>query len=174
MMLRLPLGTVALLLLAGCATAPVEQPVVVDTRAALAAVRAAGEPAANELAVRPLVDAQVADLQQQAGAHEAAARYADALAVLDDALRIAPEDPGLLQARAEMALALGRFDEALRFADRSHAAGPQVGPLCRRQQETRAQVALAQARLGDAAAAARADDARRAREACTVTPPPRY
>lgn len=163
-----------LLALAGCASAPVAPAVKVDTAAALAAVRAAGMAAPDELAVRPLVDPGVADLQQQAAAHEAAGRFEQAAAALDEALRIAPDDPALLQARAEAALAGGRFGEALRLAERSHALGPKVGPLCRRQQETRVQVALAQAQHGDAAAPARAEAARRERAACTVTPPPRY
>lgn len=163
--------------LAGCAATrpiPAPEPRVVDMSAALAAVRAAGQPAENELAVRPLVDPQVADLQALAAAHEAAGRPAEAARALDDALRIAVDDPALLQARAEVSLAQGRLDEALRGAERSHALGPKVGPLCRRQQETRRQVALAQVAAGDASAAARADAAAVARDACTVTPPPRY
>ncbi|MFZ5657683.1 MAG: tetratricopeptide repeat protein [Pseudomonadota bacterium] len=164
----------SVLVLAGCAGTPVVPRVEVDTRAAVAAVRAAGVASADELAVRPLVDPGVADLQAQAAAHEAAGRLDAAAQALDQALEIAADDPALLQARAEVALAQGRFDEALALAERSHASGPKVGPLCRRQQEARRQVALAQARLGDAGAATRAEAARREREACTVTPPPRY
>lgn len=164
----------AALALAACATVPEAPPIEVDTRAAVAAVRSAGASAANEVAVRPLVDPGVADLQEQAAAHEAAGRLDEAATALDEALRIAADDPALLQARAEVALAQARFDDALRWAERSHALGPKVGPLCRRQQETRVQVALAQAQLGDATAPARADEARRDRDACTVTPAPRY
>lgn len=173
-MMRPATLALSLLALAGCASAPVAPRVSVDTAAALAVVRAAGTAAPDELAVRPLVDPQVADLQQQAAAHEAAGRFDQAASVLDEALRIAPDDPALLQARAEAALALGHLDEAQRLAARSHALGPKVGPLCRRQQETRVQVALAQAQQGDAAAPARAEAARLERAACTVTPPPRY
>lgn len=165
------------LLLAGCAGAPVVTApprAEIDTRAALEAVRSAGAPTKDELAVRPLLDPDVADLQAQAGVHEQAGRFDAAAAALDQALAIAPDDPALLQARAEIALAQGRLDEADRLSERSHALGPKVGPLCRRQQETRVQAASAQARLGDAAAHARADEARRLRDACTVTPPPRY
>lgn len=167
-------GLVAAVALAGCASAPPAPAPRVDRSAALAAVRAAGQPGANELAVRPLVDARVADLQALAAAHEASGRLDDAARALDDALRIAADDPELLQARAEIALAQGRLEDAGRDAERSHALGPKVGPLCRRQQETRRQVALAQATAGDTAAAARAAAAGAARDACTVTPPPRY
>lgn len=165
-----------LLLLAGCATAPapVEPRVEIDTRAAVAAVRAAGALAPNELAVRPLVDPQVVDLQEQAAAHEAAGRVDAAAQAIDAALALSTDDPALLQARAEIALLQNDLQAALDYASRSHAAGPKVGPLCRRQQETRVQVALAQALQGDADAQARADAAAAARDACTVTPPPRY
>lgn len=163
-----------LLALAGCASVPEAPRVAIDTRAAVVAVRAAGEPAPNELAVRPLVDPQVLDLQEQAAAHEAAGRLDEAAGAIDAALAVSTNDPALLQARAEIALLQGRFDDAFAYAARSHEAGPKVGPLCRRQQETHVQVALAQAALGDAAAPARVDAARRARDACTVTPAPRY
>lgn len=164
----------SMLVLAGCASAPVAPRVEVDMRPAVAAVRAAGEPTPHEVAVRPLVDPQVMDLQEQAASHEAAGRLDDAARALDAALALSTDDPALLQARAEIALLQARPDEALDYAARSHAAGPKVGPLCRRQLETRAQVALAQALQGDATATARAEAARRERDACTVTPPPRY
>lgn len=164
----------SLLALAGCGSVPEAPRVAIDSRAAVAAVRAAGEPTPNELAVRPLVDPQVVDLQEQAAAHEAAGRFDDAAKAIDAALAVSTNDPALLQARAEIALLQGRLDEALGYAARSHEAGPKVGPLCRRQQEAHVQVALAQAALGDATTTARAEAARRARDACTVTPPPRY
>lgn len=163
-----------LLVAAGCASAPVAPRVQLDTRGAVAAVRAAGEPAPNELAVRPLVDPQVVDLLEQAAAHESAGRLDDAARAIDAALALSTGDPALLQARAEIALLQGHLDEALDYATRSYAAGPKVGPLCRRQQEARVQVALAQATLGHATATARAEAARRERDACTTTPPPRY
>lgn len=165
----------ALLMLAGCASTPPPTPTVrIDTRAAVDAVRRAGEPAADELAVRPLLDPGVADLQEQAAAHEAAGRLDEAAQAIQAALALSPDDPALLQSRAEVALLEGDLDRALEFSARSYTLGPKVGPLCRRQLETRVQVALAQALQGDADAATRADAARRERDACTVTPPPRY
>lgn len=171
-----PVLAVAVLVLAGCATPPRAAPAVVevDTAAALAAVRAAGRVEAVELDVRPLADPQVRDLREQAAADEAAGRVDAAAAALDAALALSPGDPALLQERGELALLQARWAQALDFARRSHAAGPGVGPLCRRQHELQVQVALAEALQGDAAAPARADAARRARDACTVTPPPRY
>lgn len=165
-----------MLALAGCATPPRTTPatVKVDTAAAVAAVRAAGRVGAVELDVRPLADPQVRDLREQAAAHETAGKIDAAVASLDAALALTPADPALLQERAELALLQGRWSQALDFARRSHAEGPGVGPLCRRQHELQVQVALAEALQGDADAPARADVARRARDACTVTPPPRY
>lgn len=163
------------LLLAGCATAPVPTPApMFDLRAAVQAVRAAGEAESTELDVQPLRDPEVGDLREQAVAHEAAGRLDAAARALDEALRIGPLDPVVLQERAELALLQGRLADALDHASRSHAAGPRVGPLCRRQHEVRVQVALAEAAAGDAAAPARAEAARRDRAACTVAPAPRY
>lgn len=166
----------AMLALAGCATPPRTTSAAseVDTAAAVAAVRAAGRVGAVELDVRPLADPQVRDLREQAAAREAAGDVEAAVASLDAALALTPADPALLQERAELALLQGQWSQALDFARRSHAAGPGVGPLCRRQHELQVQVALAEALRGDATASTRGDVARRARDACTVTPPPRY
>lgn len=169
---------VALLLassLVACASAPPAPPrVEIDTRAALAAVRASGAALPAELDVRPLMDPQVLDLLELAATHEQAGRVDASARAIDQALELSPGDPALLQARAEAALLQGDFTQAQALAQRSHAAGPKLGPLCRRQMETQVQAALAQSRLGDAGAAARAEAARTGREACTVTPPPRY
>lgn len=165
---------VAVLVLSGCTAAPVIERPAVDTRAALAAIRNAGVAAPDELEVRPLADPQFVDLRELAAAHERGGRVDAAVAALDEALAISPGDPGLLQERAELAVLQGWWLQALEFAQRSHGLGPKVGPLCRRQQELQVQVALAQAVQGDASAGARAEAARRARDACTVTPPPRY
>lgn len=175
-MRRLPYHVVAaMLVLAGCASQPSRPPVpAFDGASAAAAVRAAGEAASIELDVRPLVDPAIADLREQAVRLEADGRLADAAGALDQALSLSPDDPLLLQERAELALLQDEPDRALELAMRSHAAGPQVGPLCRRQQEVLVQVEQARAAAGDALAAGRAAAAREAREACTVTPAPRY
>lgn len=166
----------ACIALAGCATAPPPSPSppVLDTRAALAAVRSAGTPAANEVAVVPLRDPQAVDLAEGAARAESAGRFDDAAKLLDRALALAGDDPVLLQSRAEVALASGELSAAAQWAARSYALGPKLGPLCRRQQETLLQVATLQARQGDATADARQAAAKAARDACTVTPPPRY
>lgn len=174
-------STVAAMLVAGCVTSPTPNGEAVDvalpefdSAAAVAAVRAAGAEVSVELDVQPLSDPEVTDLRQQAARMEAAGRLDAAAEALDDALELRPDDPLLLQERAELALLQNRAMEAAQLAARSHALGPQVGPLCRRQQEVLVQVARAQAAAGDADAGARAEAAAQAREACTVTPAPRY
>lgn len=162
----------AVLMLTACAsTRPVAAIMPrLDIAAVQAALREAARPRADELDIQPLRDPQVADLQEQARM-EALARHFDAAAVtLDRALLLQPGDPVLLQERAEAALMLGRATEAGRFAHESHRAGPKVGPLCRRAFEVRLQAA----RLASPANAPGVDALGRERDACTITPPPRY
>ena len=167
---------VAVLALAGCATTapPPARAPAFDAAALVAAVRAAGQGVATEVEVQPLQDPGVADLREQARRDEQAGRVADAAVALDRALTERPEDPALLQERAELALLERRPDAAFEFARRSHAAGPAVGPLCRRSLELLVQVERLRASTGDATAATRADAFARERDACTLKPPPRY
>lgn len=64
---------------------------------------------------------------------------------------------------------LHRAVDAMRFAQASHAHGPAAGALCRRALETQLQVAV-----GTSMAAGELTTLRAARDACTVTAPPRY
>jgi predicted Zn-dependent protease len=181
----------ALALLAACSSAPPAPPVpAFDTRAAVAAIRAAGGADSSELDVQPLRDAQVADLREDAQRLEREGKVAEAATALDQALAVTPDDPALLQERAEAALLLGQADNAEQFARRAIQLGAQVGPLCRRHWETIAQAtelrghdAPAAGRGEEAAARAAAEasarksaieQARRKRDACTVAAPPRY
>lgn len=166
---------IALLALAGCATVPPPAPAPsFDAAAVVTAVRAAGESLPTEVEVQPLQDPLVTDLREQARRDEQAGRLAQAATALDRALAERPDDPALLQERAELALLERQLDAAFDFARRSHAAGPAVGPLCRRSLEMLLQVERLRATSGDVAAASRADDFARKRDACTLKPPPRY
>ncbi|WP_052101324.1 tetratricopeptide repeat protein [Novilysobacter arseniciresistens] len=181
MKLRFPCLCLAAALAAGCASGPAapERPAF-DAAAALAAIEQAGASASDELVVRPLGNPQVQDLRADADALLRQGRHDEAAALLDQALAISPDDPALLQERAETALWQGDLDLAGRRARQAAELGAGVGPLCRRHWETVAQVAQAQAPAGiepatGAATAAPAVSAARAqRDACTVTPPPRY
>jgi hypothetical protein len=169
------IACVALLALAGCATAPLPAPAPsFDAAAIVASVRAAGESLPTEVEVQPLQDPLVSDLREQARRDEQAGRLAQSAAALDRALAERPHDPALLQERAELALLERNVDAAFDFARRSHAAGPAVGPLCRRSLELLVQAERLRAASGDAGAASRADGYARQRDACTLKPPPRY
>lgn len=160
--------------LAACTTTP--EPVAgpaFDATAAIAAIREAGADEGRELVIRPLGDAEVADLRVQAEKMHARGEHAAAAVALDHALAITAKDPALLQERAEAALWLGDLMMAEELARRAIAAGSQVGPLCRRHWETIAQVRVAQraaAPLEEAGVA----EARRSRDACTIAAPNRF
>ena len=160
-------------LLAGCASAPLPTPVPASLTTAspaqmVAAVRAAGAASDTEVAVRPLRNPATADLRDLAAGQQARGALADAAATLDRALAITPDDPALLQERAEAALLLGDYAAAEAHARRAHAIGSQVGPLCRRHWTTVEQVRLATGDRGGA-------DAALARVAeCRVDRPARY
>ena len=164
---------VPVVFVAGCATAPPPVPAPVPLSTAtpaqmVATVRAAGETADTEVAVRPLRNPATADLRDLAARQQARGALADAAATLDRALEVAPEDPALLQERAEAALLLGDFAAAEAHARRALAIGTQVGPLCRRHWATVEQVRLA---VGDRAGA---DAAQAQVAACRVDRPARY
>lgn len=186
---------------AACAMVPVAPPAQptalpngVTPQQMVASIRAAAAGSAAELDVQPLRDSQVEDLRQEAAALEARGLYADAAAVLQQALAVNPGDPAVMQEMAETAVLLWQFDQAGQLARRAFASGSGVGPLCRRHWATVEQVAQARLALASVPAAtrsraaatpeatalaaqqARADAAaaRRARETCTVSAPQRF
>jgi Flp pilus assembly protein TadD len=165
---------VALLLaatvLAACATPPPPVTATPDTtpEAMVAAIRDAAGHAGEELAVQPLRDPMVEDLRAQAQQLEQQRRYPEAVAALEHALQLVPDDPALLQERAEAALLSSDFATAARLAHHAWELGGKVGPLCRRHWETLRQLRLAN---GDAPGA---HSAQVQREACTVAGPARY
>ena len=168
-------ATIAILAsaLAACTSAPpAPAPSPALTQATpeqmVASIRAAAGDGDGELAVQPLRDPEVEDLRQAAQRLEAQKHYADAARTLDQAIAIVSDDPALLQERAEVALLEGDHAAAASLAERAHALGSQVGPLCRRHWATIEQVRL---KTGDAAGAAAA----KARvDACTVAAPNRF
>ena len=107
----------------------------IDPVAMVAAVRAAGLHG-HELEVQPLRDPQVEDLRVRAEALEAQGKHRQALAALDQALAITPDDPDLLQWKAELALLRRAWAEAEQLANRSFERGPKLGGLCRRNWTT--------------------------------------
>lgn len=163
------------LVLSACAGTPDPPPMApYDARAAVAAIRAAGQAAPGELVVKPLGEPGIENLREQARLAVAGRRYEAAAAALDRALALAPDDPELLQHRAEVALLLRQPAAAQRLARQAIAIGAQVGPSCRRHWETVAQVRAIVARAGPVKVDNGVAAARRKRDACTVVSPPRY
>jgi tetratricopeptide (TPR) repeat protein len=171
---RIAFHALALAVLAACSTAPPEPPApTIDGAAAVTAIRAAGGAASTELDVQPIRDPQVDDLREDAAGFERAGQYPQAVAALDQALQLNPDDPALLQERAEAALLVKDLAGAERYAKLGIERGSKVGPLCRRHWETIAQVRQARPAPVEAPGESAAD-ARRERDACTVAAPARY
>jgi tetratricopeptide (TPR) repeat protein len=108
------------------------------------------EPARQESAgvqVFPLQNPAVKSLLAEADAAEAAGDYAQAMVLLERALRIQPGDPEILQQMAELQMQTRDYEQALNFAMRSYDAGPRVGELCSRNWRT---ISVSRERLGDA------------------------
>jgi len=164
----------AAMFLVACAAAPGPKVVVTPAltgatpEAMVAAIRAAATRDEAELSVQPLRDAEIEDLRQRAQTAEAAHRYPQAAAALDQALALVPDDPALLQERAEAALLMREPAKAEALARHAYAIGAKVGPLCRRHWATIEQTRLL---AGDAAGAT---SARAQAAACKVTGPDRF
>lgn len=164
------IATSLALIVAGCASdgGTFATPSGVSAEAMVAQIRAAAGQDDTELAVQPLRDPMVEDLREQAMSLERQRRYAEAVAALEQALELVPDDPALLQERAEAAVLVGDVATATRLAKRAWDLGAKVGPLCRRHWETLRQLRLA---VGDAPGVV---SAQVQRESCTVAGPARY
>jgi len=171
---RIAFHALALALLAACTSTPPAPPAPsIDGVAAVTAIRAAGGAASTELDVQPIRDPQVDDLREDAERFEKSGQHEQAIAALDQALQLNPDDPALLQERAEAALLVKDLAGAERFARLGIERGSKVGPLCRRHWETIAQVRQARPVPLEAPGETVAD-ARRERDACTIAAPARY
>ncbi|MBN6152412.1 hypothetical protein JR065_18905 [Xanthomonas sp. AmX2] len=152
-----PTAIVLSLLLSACVSAPPPPPAApVDTTTPaqrLALIEASGGADDTELSVQPLRDPQVEDLRESAKRKRAAGDLGGAVAALDQALQLVPEDPALLQERAELALLLKDDAQAEAFAKRAIDLGSQTGPLCRRHWATIEQSRLARGEKENAASA---------------------
>jgi predicted Zn-dependent protease len=104
---------VAVLLLAGCATAPGPEPSPAE--------RAPAPPSAAEPEVRENV--AIAGLMESARSDAAAGRLPNAAASLERALRIEPRNPRLWQELARVRLKQGDYSQAENLAQRSNTWG---------------------------------------------------
>lgn len=93
-------------------------------------VRGGASGVASVVEVLPLDDPELDDLRTTARAQESRGEHEAAVATLDRALALRPDDPTLLQWRAELALMAAAWQDAERIAQRSYELGPQLGEIC--------------------------------------------
>lgn len=147
---------------AGCSHPPLPPPVTdrVSPTAMVEAIRAAHVDDTSVVQVVPLRDPAVNGYLDAARADERVAKYPEALAKIDAALKLSPDAPDLLQFRAEIEILLRDYAAADTDALRSFALGPKVGGLCASNWQTVLEIARAE---HDEAGAG---DARIQRDAC--------
>lgn len=157
-------GAALTVALAGCSHPPLPTPTVTTSRisptAMVDAIRAARANDKSVLEVTPLRNPSVDGFLDHARADENAGKYRDALAKVDEALKLSPDAPDILQFRAEIEILL--HDDAAADADarRSWTLGAKVGGLCASNWQTVLEIAQAN---NDAAGVA---DARIRRDGC--------
>lgn len=139
-----------------------------DPNSAVMAIRAAGAKLESSVEVKPLRDPAVDGLLKQARDLETQSQPGPALEAVRRAQKIAGNAPDLLQYEAELQVELRDWSGAAATAKQSYDAGPKVGALCARNQQT---LIEARSALGDDAAA---QVARQQLTACNVPAPARY
>lgn len=139
-----------------------------DPTASVTAIRAAGAKLDSALEVKPLRDPAVDGLLKEARDFEAQGQPAQALDSVRRAEKIAGSAPDILQFEAELLVEMREWRQAGDVAQKAYDAGPKVGALCARNQQTLVEVRSA---LGDAAGA---QQAQVQVAACKQAPPPRY
>jgi predicted Zn-dependent protease len=106
----------AVLLLAGCASAPEPEPAPVEPPAAPPPEQPSSE-------AQPRENVAIAGLMESARADAAAGRLPNAAASLERALRIEPRNPRLWQELARVRLQQGDYGQAESLAQRSNTWG---------------------------------------------------
>ncbi|HEY8230121.1 MAG TPA: tetratricopeptide repeat protein [Rhodanobacteraceae bacterium] len=138
------LGAAAVaVVLAGCSHPP--QPAPVSNRLSpttmVEAIRAARAGDKSVVQVTPLRDPSVDGYLDGARADESAGKYPDALAKVNQALKLSPDAPDILQFRAEVEILLKDDAAAEADARRSYDLGAKVGGLCASNWETLLEIA---------------------------------
>lgn len=150
------------MLLAACSHPPLPPPASqrVSPTAMVVAIRAARVDDKSVVQIAPLRDPAVDGYLDKAHADEGVGKYKDALAKVDEALKLSPDAPDILQFRAELEILLENYPAADADAQRAYALGPKVGGLCASNWQTVLEIAQSK---NDAAGVA---DARIKRDAC--------
>ncbi|MGH8154462.1 MAG: tetratricopeptide repeat protein [Rhodanobacteraceae bacterium] len=150
--------------LAGCSHPPLPPPASpihrVSATAMVEAIRAARVDDKSVLEVTPLRNPSVNGFLDGAHADENAGKYRDALAKVDEALKLSPDAPDILQFRAEIEILLHDYPAAAADARRSYALGAKFGGLCASNWQTVLEIAQADDNQAGIA------EARTARDAC--------
>ena len=167
--IRLLHASLTLLLLSGCATMPPPEPAPEPppARDRVAELRTLASATRSAVEVAPLQNPAVELLIEAAAAAEARGEHSAALAQIEEALTIEPENPRLWQLKAEALLRQGEFLDAEKLAMKSYDLGSQIGEWCMRNWLLIAETRDA---LGDASTSAAA---RRRADGCPTRPLPR-
>jgi tetratricopeptide (TPR) repeat protein len=168
---RLLYASLTLLLSSGCATVPPPEPPAEPpppARDRVAELRTVASGTRSAVEVAPLQNPAVELLIEAAASAEVAGDHSAALAQIEEALTVEPENPRLWQLKAEALLRQGEFLDAEKHAMKSYDLGSRIGEWCMRNW-----LLIAESRdaLGDASTS----EAARARaEGCPTKPLPRY
>lgn len=134
----------------------------------VASIRAAGAREQSVITVAGVQDPGVVAMQKTAEADAERGQYADAAALLAQALKLSPDSPSLLQDRAELAIRQKDFPLAESYARKSYELGARFGSLCARNWQTVVEIRLQQRDLAGATAA------RKSVQGCHKPGVPRY
>ncbi len=123
------LSVITVLLLSGCRTAP---PAPVEERMTGEQVRQQAKQQKSLVEVYSLGDPAAEEWMNRAYDAEDQGDISDAIAHVNEALKVAPEDSEYWQYLAELELQDERYQSAIEHAQRSYDNGPQLGQLCYR------------------------------------------
>lgn len=157
-------------LLAACASAPPEppKPPPPPPRDRVAEIRTAASATRSAVEIAPLQNPAVDLLLAEAERLELAGEHQAAVAKIDEALSIEPENPRLWQLKAEALLRSDRFLDAEKLAMKSFDLGSRIGEWCMRNWLT---IAESRDALGDISTSTAA---RQRAQKCPTQPLPRF
>ena len=138
-----PAAVALAIALAGCSHPPQPSPATsrLSPTTMVEAIRAARASDKSVVQVTPLRDPNVDGFLDGAHADENAGKYQDALAKVNQALKLSPDAPDILQFRAEIEILLKDDAAAEADARRSYDLGARVGGLCASNWETVLEIA---------------------------------
>ncbi len=163
-------ATLLVALLGACASTPppTPQPPPPPARDRVAELRSAANTTQSAVEIAPLQNPAVDLLLGEADRLEIAGEHRKAVAKIDEALAIEPENPRLWQLKAEALLRSDRFLDAEKLAMKSFDLGSRIGEWCMRNWLT---IAESRDALGDGNTSSAA---RQRAQKCPTQPLPRF